>query len=94
MTNQSLSKIQAATAAEICARFDLDENSLPLLRDVMGPREFVEALLAHKQYGAGANFLAHALPAREAVWWGCLCLQHACANNLSAPDKAAARAAV
>jgi Family of unknown function (DUF6931) len=77
MTNRSLIKIQAATAAEICTRFDLDEKLLPLLRDGMGPREFVEALLADKQYGAGVNFMAHALPAREAIWWGCLCLQHA-----------------
>jgi hypothetical protein len=89
-----LVKIQETTAAEICARFDLEEKALPLLRGGIGPREFVEALLADKQYATGISFMAHALPAREAIWWGCLCIQHACGENLTAPDKAAARAAV
>jgi hypothetical protein len=39
----------------------------------------------------GIDFIAHALPAREAVWWGCLCLQHACGSNLSPADKAPAK---
>ncbi len=94
MSNQPLVKIQPATAAEICAHFDLEEKARPLLSDGMHPREFVEALLVDKQYAAGIHFMAHALPAREAVWWGCLCVQHACGNNLAAADKAAAKAAV
>jgi hypothetical protein len=94
MQDSSTIEISAASAAAICARFKLDEKALPLLRDEMGSREFVEALLANKLYVAGIDFLAHGLPAREAVWWGCLCLQHACGSNLAAPDKAAASAAV
>lgn len=94
MNNIPLVKIHAVTAAEVCARFEVAEKTRPLLRDGMGPREFVEALVADKQYAVGIDFIAHALPAREAVWWGCLCLQHACGNNLAPPDKAAARAAV
>ncbi|HLM98321.1 MAG TPA: hypothetical protein VK335_03510 [Bryobacteraceae bacterium] len=89
-----LVKIQETTAAEICARFELEQKALPLLRGGIGPREFVEALLADKQYATGIDFMAHALPAREAVWWGCLCLQHACGNNLSAADRVACTAAV
>jgi hypothetical protein len=94
MSDRPLVKIQAATAAEICAHFDLEEKARPLLSDGMRPGEFVEALLAGKQYAAGIHFMARALPAREAIWWGCLCVQHACGNNLSAADKAAAKAAV
>jgi hypothetical protein len=60
----------------------------------MGPGEFIAALMANKLYIAGIEFLAHALPPREAVWWGCLCFQHACGNAMSAPDKGAATAAV
>jgi hypothetical protein len=94
MISQPLVKIKAVTAAEICAHFDLAEEARPLLREGMGLREFVEALAANKQCVAGIDFVAHALPAREAIWWGCLCLQHACGDHLSAPDKAAAAAAV
>jgi hypothetical protein len=94
MPAQPLVKIKALTAAEVCAHFDLEEEAQPLLRDGMAPRDFVQALVAGKQYDAAVDFLAHALPAREAVWWGCLCLQHACGNKLAAPDRAAAAAAV
>jgi Family of unknown function (DUF6931) len=89
-----LVKITAVTAAEICARFQLRNESLALLREGMGPRDFVEALLAHQQYVAGIDFLAHALPPREGIWWGCLCLQHACGDDLPPADRGAAIAAV
>ncbi len=94
MGNGTLVKVAAATAAEVCACFDLKPEARPLLRDGMGPREFVDALMAKKQYIAAIDFVAHALPAREAIWWGCLCLQHASGGNLSALDKAACKAAV
>jgi len=91
---ETLVKVTAASAAEVCACFDLKPEARPLLRDGMGPKEFVDALVANKQYIAAIDFMAHALPAREAVWWGCLCLQHATGGDLSPPDKAACKAAV
>ncbi len=94
MSNGHIVNDTTTTAAEICTRFDLKQEVRPLLRDGMGPREFVEALVANKQSIAGIDFIAHALPAREAVWWGCLCLQHACGNSLSPADKEACKAAV
>jgi hypothetical protein len=94
MSNGPLLKVKAATAAEICTRFDLNKEARSLLRDTMGPREFVNTLVANKRYIMGIDFIAHALPAREAVWWGCLCFQHACGNSLSLQDKAAAKAAL
>ena len=94
MEKETLVKVKADTAAEVCASFDLRQEARPLLRDGMGPREFVEALVTNKRYIAAIDFMAHALPAREAVWWGCLCLQHASGGNLSPPDKAACKAAV
>lgn len=87
-------QVGQATAAEICARFTLSKEARALIREGMGPGPFIEALFADKQYIAGIEFLAHALPPREAVWWGCLCLQHACGKDMSSPDNAAARAAV
>jgi hypothetical protein len=94
MDNAPLLNIKAATAVEICTRFDLEKEAQTLLHDGMGPREFCEVLVANKQYIGGIDFIAHALPAREAVWWGCLCLQHACGERLSPLDKAACKAAV
>ena len=87
-------KISAVTASEVCAHINLEKSARRLLDDRMGPSEFVEALVSSRQYLAGIEFMAHALPAREAIWWGCLCLQYACGNELSASEKAACKAAV
>jgi len=94
VSDAPLIKVKATKAAEVCAHFELKAEARPLLREGITPREFADALIANKQYLSGIDFIAHALPAREAIWWGCLCLQHACGNNLSPADKAAARAAV
>lgn len=94
MGNGRLVKIEALAAADICARFEVKKEALELVRSGMTPREFLEALMAKRQYANAIDFLAHALPAREGVWWGCLCLQHAFGNNLTAPDRAALLAAV
>jgi len=94
VSNAPLVKIEAATAAEICARFPLTREVRALMQDGMGPLPFIDALMAQKQYIAGIEFLAHALPPREALWWGCLCFQHACGSEMAAADKAAVTAAV
>lgn len=94
MNNTPLVKIKAATAWEVCVNFDLKQELRPLLREAMPPRAFLEVLLANKQYLAGIDFLSHALAPRDAIWWGCLCLQHALGNNFPEPDKAACKAAV
>lgn len=94
MGNEPLVKIQAETAAEICLRFDAPGDARALLRDGMGPRQFLEALTAKKFYLYGIDFVAHALPAREGIWWGCLCMQHAIGDALADPERAAGIAAV
>jgi len=94
VANSTPIEIATASAGEICARFQLDEDAGQLLRDEMGAREFIEALLAKNLYDPAIDFVAHALPARQAVWWGCLCLQHAMGDKLTEPDKSAAAAAV
>jgi hypothetical protein len=94
MAAQPLVKITAATAVEICARFQPPGDALALLRDGMAPREYLQALLDGKKYVVGIEFLAHALPLREGIWWGCLCLQHAFGDSLAPVDRAAAIAAV
>lgn len=56
--------------------------------------ELVQLLVAKKQYLAGVDFLSQALPAREAIWWGCLCMRHVTVNKFSPMDRAACKAAV
>jgi hypothetical protein len=60
----------------------------------MTPQEFAGALIENKKCVDGIDFMAHALPAREGVWWGCLCMQHAVGETLSAAERMAATATV
>lgn len=89
-----LIKIHAQTAAEICANLTLKDDVKELLQAGMNPQQFVAALLEKKKHIDAIDFMAHALPAREGIWWGCLCMQHACGENLSPSERAAATAAV
>jgi len=94
MNNEPLAKITAVTAAEVCAHFDLQDEAKPLLGDGLNPRDFVTALIEAEQCIDAIHFMAHALPVREGIWWGCLCMQHALGDNLAPPDRSAAAAAV
>ena len=94
VSNLPLVIVDAAYAAEICGRVYLDKKALQLLRPAMHPREFIETLVENKQYLAAIDFVAHALPARDAIWWGCLCLQQTCSDKLEGWDKVASKAAV
>jgi hypothetical protein len=52
---------------------DLEEADL--LTPTMTVREALSVLQSHDKPIAALRLLAHALPRREAVWWGCLCLR-------------------
>jgi hypothetical protein len=92
--NNPLVYATASTAGEICSRVYLDKAALDLLRPGMSPRGFVDALVEKGLYLAGIDFMAHVLPAREAIWWGCLCLHHACGSKLEPWERRAYRLTV
>jgi hypothetical protein len=94
VNNLPLVKVAAATASEICGRLYLDKAVLGLLRPEMSPREFVDALVEAKQYLAAIDFIAHALPSREAIWWGCLSFQRTCGDKLEPWERRAFRITV
>ena len=93
MAAAALQKVTARSAAEVCRNFDLKEEARPLLRDGQTPREFLDALVANRKFAPAIDFLAHALPPREAIWWGCLCVQQAAGSRLSPPEASACKAA-
>lgn len=37
--------------------------------------QLVDSWLEQEKFNEVVTFLCHSLPARESVWWGCLCLQ-------------------
>jgi hypothetical protein len=94
MEHEPLVKIPDSRAATIAKRCSLSYAASQLLTDEMTPAEFVAALAAGRHYVAAIDFMAHALPARESVWWSCLAIQHAFGDKLAGTDREACRAAV
>jgi hypothetical protein len=57
-------------AADIAAVAELSEEAMGLLRPEIAPPDYVALLMSKKLYADAVRFVAHALPKREAVWWG------------------------
>jgi hypothetical protein len=74
-------KIKTATAQEVCVQFELSELGRAQLQAGMSPLDFLNALVAHDAYSDAMQFLAWALPKREAVWWSCLCARELVAGK-------------
>lgn len=82
---ETLAKIRAPMAGAITAQFQLSDEAAAVLDREALPAAALTALLAAGCHSDAANFLAFALPKREAVWWGCLCTR----ATLPEPPKAA-----
>ncbi|SRR6266542_929779 len=93
MIQTAMANVKAMRADEICKNFALKEDARSLLREGQSPSEFLELLLGNERYPAAVEFLAHAMPPREAIWWGCLCLQHAAGSSLALLESEALKAA-
>lgn len=64
--------MQARTAAEVCAGVALSPEGLAGLLPGASPQGFLSVLIKGAHFGDAVRFLAHALPAREGVWWACV----------------------
>ncbi len=89
-----LTKLSAKTAAEVCELYRLPKNAQKLLRADLAPQQFVEVLFQAGLYVDAFDFLAHALPKRDAIWWACLSVRHALGPALPPKEFAAVKAAV
>jgi hypothetical protein len=60
---------------------ELGEEAMALVRPEMHPLDFVALLMEKALYPDAVRFIAHALPKREAVWWGWVCARRAAGDN-------------
>ena len=65
---------------------------MALMRPDQKPPEFVSLLMDNKLYPDAVRFLAHALPKREAVWWGWMSARRAAGDHPPPKIKAALEA--
>src|ERR1700683_1168971 len=63
--------------ADVAAVAELTEEATGLLRPEIAPQDYVSLLMSKKLYADAVRFVAHALPKREAVWWGWVCAKRA-----------------
>src|SRR5262245_44527332 len=81
-----------ASAAEVCSRYAAAGEAPP--PGGSAARDYFERLCREERYDTAIVFLAHALPARAAVWWGCVCLWDVARLSPRPPVEAALGAAV
>src|SRR5450755_1535429 len=60
---------------------ELGEEAMALIRPELHPLDFVALLMEKLLFPDAVRFIAHALPKREAVWWGWVCARRAAGEN-------------
>jgi hypothetical protein len=76
-------RASARTAREIVERFNADPQARERVRPDWTPGRYFTQLVDREDHVAAAEFLAYALPKREAVWWACLCARQSPATPAS-----------
>jgi hypothetical protein len=70
-------KAAPVSVEQVCQRFEISEEARKFIRPGLQPEAFFGLLFANELYRDATHFVAHLLPKRDAVWWGCLCAWHA-----------------
>ena len=73
MSTGNLANVPAEKAAEIGQHVPLGDEAKALLQDGLAPAAYLGLLIEKGHFPDAVRFLAHALPKREAVWWGSQC---------------------
>ena len=67
-----LVKIAGKAAADVCRGIEMSPDGMAAIAGQSEAEACLRALVARECWADAAKFLAHALPKREAVWWGIL----------------------
>ncbi len=73
MTETHWKKVNSDKASDLLEPDALDASALQLLQPDMRPEAFIEALSQAEKWPEAIKVMARTLPAREAVWWACVC---------------------
>jgi hypothetical protein len=77
---------QAARA--FCEQAWIKSKSIQLLTPGMSPAAFFKTLLDKQHYTDAIRMIAHRFSRRQAIWWGCLCLEHDHGKDLTETEAA------
>ena len=68
-------KIPYQTSGQVLHEFTLSDEAQPLLTKDASIKEAIETLQANQLYNDLVQFISHAIPVREAIWWASLCIK-------------------
>ena len=71
---------------ELCNQAKVSDEARALLSDDFATKEFIAFLVEKEMFPDALRLIAHLLPKREAIGWGCLCLRYTFAEGKAAPD--------
>lgn len=71
-----MKKIIAQKASELTGKYDAINEQVEEIDTELPPADYLKELIKHKFFEDAITFLAHGLPPRESVWWGCVCVRH------------------
>jgi hypothetical protein len=83
----------ASDLVRVLPHLQLDEQGRSALSDCKGSVEALEKLERAGLLVEATRLVAHALPAREAVWWACACSRHTAASGTDPSTEAKLREA-
>jgi hypothetical protein len=78
---------------DVLARVELEPDALALVQGKASVAEALDALEAAEQWMPAIRIMGQALPAREAVWWACVCARKVPDPEATPADLAALQAA-
>jgi len=70
-----MKKIPYPQSQPVLARFELSQEAAAVVNGEMAPAELLQQLQQQELFIDAVNFLCHALPMREVIWWVCLALE-------------------
>nr|WP_294501594.1 hypothetical protein [uncultured Rhodopila sp.] len=83
----------SGSSAELAERLAATPEAADLVRRSADAAAALRLLRQEDQLMAAVRLVSHALPAREGVWWACMCADHTAPADLPEPDRAARQAA-
>lgn len=86
-------QLERSKTPTIAGRFQLTKPATALLTAELTPGEFAAALLAQGHFNDAIQFVAHALPTRDGVWWACQCARQSMNPETTREEEAAIFAA-
>jgi hypothetical protein len=85
MGSDGVAKTPESPLRQFCNRAKVSDEAKALLTDQTATKAFLGLLVEKELFPDAIRLVAHLLPKREAIGWGCLCVRHSLASQKDKP---------